>query len=51
MGYPEPASAELGVKIAARVVEAACAKIEELEEKADGVYREVEFVPEPLILE
>lgn len=50
MGYPEKASRELGQKIVESIVEAASQKISELEKKADGIYKEVDFTPEPLIL-
>ncbi len=49
MGYPERASAELGQKIIADVVEFASERIVALEAKADGVYKEVAFKPLPLI--
>jgi len=51
MGYPERASAELGRQIIKEVVAGASAKIQELESKADGVYKEVPFKPEPLIFD
>lgn len=51
MGYPERASAELGRRIVADVVQAASEKILELESKGDGVYKEVAFTPPPLIYE
>ena len=51
MGYPERASAQIGKKIIEDLVGAASSKINYLDEKADGIYREVEFKPEPLILE
>jgi len=50
MGHPEKASPELGREIVNDMVSAGAAKIRELESKADGVYREVAFTPEPLIL-
>ena len=50
MGRPQKASAALGRKIIKGIVQSASAKIRELESKADGVYREVAFTPEPLIL-
>ena len=51
MGYPEQANAEFGKKIVEETVSVAAAKISELESKADGVYKEVKFVPEPLIFD
>ena len=50
MGHPERASKERGEKLIAATVEAASKKIAELEAKADGVYREVDFNPEPILL-
>ncbi len=49
MGYPERASAELGQKIIADIVEFASERIAALEAKADGIYKEVAFKPLPLI--
>jgi len=49
MGYPERASAELGNRIIEDVVNAASERIMEIESKADGEYKEVEFNPPPLI--
>lgn len=49
MGHPERASRELGQQIVEESVELVSRKIMDLEAKADGVYKEVEFVPEPLI--
>jgi len=51
MGFPEKASRALGKKIVAHIVSSASAKIIELEKKADGIYKEVAFTPEPLMLE
>ncbi len=51
MGYPKKASRELGQKAVESILEAACTKITELEKKADGEYKEIDFTPEPLILE
>jgi len=51
MGHPERASAELGMRIVNDTVNAAAAKIMELESKADGKYRKVKFTPEPILLE
>jgi creatinine amidohydrolase len=49
MGFPEKASRELGKKIVTSILKAAVAKINYLEKHADGVYKEVDFTPEPLI--
>ncbi len=49
MGYPQNASEELGKEVAKDMVKNLCAKIKELESKADGVYKKIEFKPEPLI--
>lgn len=51
MGRPAKASAELGKEINEDLVTNAVRKIKELEEKADGIYKEVKFTPEPIILE
>ena len=50
MGSPEKSSPELGWKLIEGVVEGASAKVMELESKADGVYKEVSFTPEPNML-
>ena len=50
MGHPERASPELGRAIVEDIVSSAAAKIGDLDAKADGVYREVDFVPEPILL-
>jgi len=50
MGHPKKASPELGRKIIESMVEGASEKIIELESKADGVYKEVEFTPDPILL-
>ena len=50
MGHPEKASRELGLKLVEDSVSTISAKIMELESKADGIYREIEFNPPPLIL-
>jgi creatinine amidohydrolase len=50
MGHPESATAELGRKIVEDIVRDACHKIAGLEAKADGVYKEVAFTPEPILL-
>lgn len=49
MGFPEEASREKGERIAASAVKAAVTKIRELEAASDGVYKQVEFTPEPLL--
>ena len=51
MGFPERASAEVGHKIVADVVQYASARILSIEAKADGKYKEVAFTPPPLIFE
>jgi creatinine amidohydrolase len=51
MGYPAEASVELGRRLIEEIVNRASAKILELEGKADGVYEEVGFTPEPVILD
>ena len=51
MGYPERANVETGRKMVEDMVSAAVAKISELESKSDGVYKKIEFVPEPLIFD
>jgi len=50
MGEPAKATRELGLEVVADIVEAATAKIVALEAKADGIYKEVPFVPEPIII-
>lgn len=50
MGHPESASPELGRRIVEDIVRDAAKKIAELEAKADGVYREVAFTPDPILL-
>ena len=50
MGTPKKATAELGRKIIEEMVEVGTEKILELEQKYDGVYKEVDFTPEPLIM-
>ncbi len=49
MGHPQRASRQLGERIVEGAVKAASEKIMELESKADGVYKEVSFTPEPII--
>ncbi len=51
MGRPEKASPELGRKLIEAIVKGASEKIMELEAKADGVYKEVAFTPEPMIFD
>jgi creatinine amidohydrolase/Fe(II)-dependent formamide hydrolase-like protein len=51
MGYPHKASLELGKKAVESIVSAAVKKFTELESKADGVYKEIEFKPLPLIFD
>ena len=51
MGYPERASRELGIQIVENSVEEISAKIRYLEDKADGVYKDVAFVPDPILLD
>jgi creatinine amidohydrolase len=50
MGAPEQASRELGREVDEDIVEDMCARIAALEAQADGVYRSVPHVPEPLML-
>lgn len=50
MGHPESASPELGRKIVEDIVRDASKKIAELEAKADGVYKEVSWTPDPILL-
>jgi len=49
MGHPESASPELGRRIIEDIVRDAAKKIMKIEAKADGVYREVAFTPEPIL--
>jgi creatinine amidohydrolase len=51
MGYPRRANVELGRKMIEDVVQFAGERIEAIEAKADGVYKEVAFTPLPLIFE
>jgi len=51
MGYPERASESAGREIVEDMVKVTTARIQELEEKGDGKYKRITFVPEPLILE
>jgi creatinine amidohydrolase/Fe(II)-dependent formamide hydrolase-like protein len=50
MGEPERASRELGREIVRDIIDGVCAKISALEAKADGIYKEVPFIPEPIII-
>ncbi|MCC7300898.1 MAG: creatininase family protein [Verrucomicrobia bacterium] len=50
MGFPERANREAGVKIVESIVNAVAEKIMDIESRADGIYKEIEFKPEPLIL-
>lgn len=50
MGHPESASPELGRKLIEEIVRDAAKKIMEIDAKADGVYREVAFTPDPLLM-
>jgi creatinine amidohydrolase len=50
MGEPQKASRKLGQKIVADIVRSAAGRIRRLESKADGVYRPVDFKPEPIVL-
>lgn len=49
MGHPEKADATMGKEIVEDIVKNLTARIEKIEAGADGVYKEVEFKPEPLI--
>lgn len=49
MGNPRKASAALGRRIIKSIVAGMSEKIIELEAKADGVYKEVVFKPEPML--
>ncbi|OHB56265.1 MAG: hypothetical protein A2Y12_12095 [Planctomycetes bacterium GWF2_42_9] len=51
MGYPHKASLEIGKQAVESIVSAAVKKFTELESKADGVYKEIEFKPLPLIFD
>ena len=50
MGHPESASPELGRRLVEDIVRDAAKKIAELEAKADGVYKEVNWTPDPILL-
>jgi creatinine amidohydrolase len=49
MGHPEKADAKMGKEIVEDIVKNLTARISKIEAGADGVYKEVEFKPEPLI--
>ena len=49
MGFPERASAKLGQRMVADVVQFVGDRITALDAKADGIYKEVAFTPPPLI--
>jgi creatinine amidohydrolase len=51
MGYPERAKRETGEKIVEGVVRHGAKRILGLEKRSDGVYKEVDFTPEPLIFD
>jgi creatinine amidohydrolase/Fe(II)-dependent formamide hydrolase-like protein len=51
MGFPKRASAELGHRIAEDVAQFASDRIQAIEARADGIYKEVAFTPPPLIFE
>lgn len=50
MGAPGEASAERGRAINEDIVDDLCARISAIEAKADGVYRSVPHVPEPIMI-
>ncbi|MBU0714590.1 MAG: creatininase family protein [Verrucomicrobia bacterium] len=50
MGFPKKASPELGKQLVDSCVRDACQKIAALEAKADGIYKEVNWTPDPIIL-
>jgi creatinine amidohydrolase/Fe(II)-dependent formamide hydrolase-like protein len=50
MGFPERASVEIGEQAAEDIVKNLANKLLDLEARADGIYKEVPFVPEPIIL-
>jgi creatinine amidohydrolase/Fe(II)-dependent formamide hydrolase-like protein len=50
MGRPEKASAELGKRIAAAMVEEMAARLQAIRAQARGGYREVAFQPPPIII-
>lgn len=51
MGYPKRASVEIGKAIVADVVQYASERLQAIEAKADGVYKEVAFTLPPLIFD
>jgi creatinine amidohydrolase len=50
MGFPERASVEIGKQAAEDIVKNLVKKIQDLDARADGVYKEVPFTPDPIIL-
>jgi len=50
MGHPESASPELGRRIIEDIVQDAAKKIMAIDAKADGVYKEVSWTPDPILL-
>jgi len=50
MGHPESATPELGWRIIEDLVQDAAKKITTIEAKADGVYKEVNWTPDPIRL-
>lgn len=50
MGHPESATPELGRKIIEDIVRHAAKKIVGLEARADGIYKEVSWTPDPILL-
>jgi creatinine amidohydrolase len=51
MGEPHKANVELGRKLVADIVGNLSRRIQELDAKADGIYRQVPFVPAPLLFD
>ncbi|OGV83162.1 MAG: hypothetical protein A3K19_06700 [Lentisphaerae bacterium RIFOXYB12_FULL_65_16] len=51
MGHPERASRAIGRKIVTSIVADAVQRLRRFEAEADGVYKEVKFVPAPLIFD
>lgn len=51
MGEPHKASVELGRKLVADIVANLSSRIRALDEKADGIYRQIPFVPAPLLFD
>jgi len=50
MGYPKRASRELGERIAEDMVEQMAARLQSIQERSQGGYREVAFTPPPIII-